>query len=295
MKQFLFLSLLLMLPLSSRAKTSNDSLRNDTTVIIKGRKYVINDADKKINIKVYGKDTQGKEIKDDMVYEATYNDEQTTERRFEFSSPFVWSKDRYSRKAHSGLLYFGFSGITSSVLGGKRAFPMRSASSFDVGIPIGWSRMPLSKEGHCGITAGVENGLASYQIDGAYAFTYREGHLDYESGNYHNSRLIYSYISIPVMIEWQSSGQWLDQKMPFAISFGIAPEIRSTLSMKTEINGEKKNSKEKGYLCPFGLSLVSRIGIGNIGFYGRAALTPLFKRSKAAKMYPYSFGLILFW
>ena len=75
-KQLIILSLAL-LPIIGIAQNNDNenSLPADTTVVIKGRKYVIHEAEKKLNIKVYGKTQRGDTIKDAMIYEATFNDE----------------------------------------------------------------------------------------------------------------------------------------------------------------------------------------------------------------------------
>src|SRR5574344_2830692 len=128
MKKPFFILLLVLLPLIGTAQNDNRSLPTDTTVIIKGRKYIIKEADKKLNIKVYGKTQRGDTIQDDMVYEATYNDEQTTERRFEFSMPF--QKKRQNKTNSVSILtgiYLGYCQLNSDFgFGGSDAVDLRT-------------------------------------------------------------------------------------------------------------------------------------------------------------------------
>ncbi len=44
-----------------------------------------------------------------------------------------------------------------------------------------------------------------------------------------------------------------------------------------------------------GINAVATVGYGDIAFYARQSITPLFKDNQGPKMYPTSFGIILFW
>lgn len=296
-KQLIILSLAL-LPIIGIAQNNDNenSLPADTTVVIKGRKYVIHEAEKKLNIKVYGKTQRGDTIKDDMIYEATFNDEQTTERRFEFSMPF--QKKTYHKRHYAAFLtgiYMGYSQLNNDFgFAGSDAADLKASRSWELGIGITKSHFQLDNEGHWSFTTGLDWGYRSFRLQGNYVFRMNNNITNIEAGTdsyvYAVSRLRYNFLRLPIMLNWKTRiGRNL------YISAGLEPEWRYSIKSKAKVNGRDETIDSDLNVNPIGLNMVAEARYGNIGFYGRCGMTKLFESNKGPKMYPSSFGIIWHW
>jgi hypothetical protein len=293
MKKILFLLALAILPLIGEAQEKSDTVASDTTVIIKGRKYVIREADKKLNIQVYGKTQRGDTIKDDMVYEATYNDEQTTERRFTFSTPF--NKQRvFGFEPHNAGIYVGYAQLTDNVGPWRScAIDLRNAASWEIGFNLISGHKQLSASGHWGVTASVGWGVRWFRLDCNEAFRRVDGSAVVQSGSdenkYSESRLICHFMRFPFCLEWQTKGGGL-----FA-SAGVEPEWRYCVKSKAKVNGGTHTLEHDMYVNTVGLNALLQAGYEDFGFYLRCSMTRLFESNKGPKCYPFSFGLVWYW
>lgn len=297
-KQFFILALAL-LPLIGAAQNDNDhrSLPSDTTLIVKGRKYIIREADKKLNIKVYGKTQRGDTIADDMIYEATFNDEQTTERRFEFSMPFQKKTRKGPHVVSIGTgIYLGYTQFNSNFgFGGSNDVDLNSAKSWEIGIGISRSRIELDATHHWNFIMGLDWGYRSFRLDGDYAFLTKDNVTSIVPGTadnvYTESRLRYNFLRLPLLLDWNI--RWGRR---FHISAGIEPEWRYCIKSKAKVNGNDSRTIDSGLeIYPIGLNVTFEARYGDIGFYGRCATTQLFKSGKGPKLYPSSFGIVWHW
>lgn len=293
----------MLFPMMGMAQQEKQSLPSDTTVFIKGRKYVIHEADQTLNVKVFGKGEKGDTIANDMVYEATYNDEQTTERRFEFSTPFsrLKNKNRKPQFTDHGGLFLGYGNLKDGFLSGNDAADLQGAYSWEIGFSFISSCLPLTYNGHWGITFNVDWGYRSFRLDGNYAFLKKDGVTDIYAGTegteYSKSRIRYNFFRIPIQLEYQTRFSiWGEHnKRLAAVSLGIEPEIRYRIQSKAKVNGEKHTLEKNMNVNPIGLNAIAKIGCGDLAFYARYSMTPLFKDNHGPKMYPTSLGIILFW
>ena len=300
MKKNLLIWSFLLFPLFGIAQRTDNNLPSDTVVFIKGRKYEIHEANKKLNVKVYGQDAKGDTITDDMIYEATYNDEQTTERRFEFSTPFSRNKNRRSLfKSHGGL-FLGYTGLKNNFLSGNDATNLQDAYSWEIGFSVISSCMPITYDGHWGMTFNIDWGYRSFRLDGNYAFVKNNGKTEIIAGTddnkYSDSRLRYNFFRIPIKIEYQTRFSWWHSyKQNGAISLGIEPEMRYSVRSKGKINGDSHTIEKNLNVNSIGINAIASVGYGDIALYARCSMTPLFKNNYGLKMYPTSLGIILFW
>jgi hypothetical protein len=293
-KHLLFLAFIL-LPLIGQAQQENKPLPTDTTIIIKGRKYIIREADKKLNIKVYGKTQRGDTIADDMIYEATYNDEQTTERRFEFSFPFQKPRHRYSFDAHNQGIYIGYGDLYQNFgIAGSSAFELRESRTWEIGINLFSGHWHISNDGHWGATTSLGWGYRSFRLDDNYAFNDINGKLVVSEGSdnnvYSESRLRYNFLRLPICVEWQT---YVRGRVFF--SAGVEPEWRYRIKSKAKVNGANQTLGSDLYVHPIGLNALLQGGVNNIGFYARCSMTQLFEKDKGPKAYPFSFGIMWYW
>jgi hypothetical protein len=297
-KLFFILSLALslaFLPLIGTAQNDHKTLPTDTTVIIKGRKYIIKEADKKLNIKVYGKTQRGDTIQNDMIYEATYNDEQTTEKRFEFSMPFQRKQHRSNYVSVLTGVYIGYSQLNKGAWKHSDAVDYRASKTWEIGLGIMNTTIYLDKEGDWTMGLGLDWGYRSFRLIGNNVFKVVNGYTTVEPGTdtqyYASGRLRYNFLRMPIRI---NRCHLFGER--FSISLGIEPEWRYRIKSMAEVNGSEYQTIDTDLnVNPIGVNLIAEIRYSNIGLYFRNSLTKLINKNKGIEMYPLSFGIVWHW
>lgn len=108
--------------------------------------------------------------------------------------------------------------------------------------------------------------------------------------NYQKSKLTVSYLTIPLMLEFQIP----IQKDPLYLSAGVEAGLKlgSHTKMKTT-SGSKTKDKSDFHVSPYTLALSARLGYGSFGIYGNYSLQTLFKDEKGPELYPFTVGVTL--
>lgn len=88
----IYLLLFMLIPMAGMAQ---ESVSQDTTLYVNGRKILIKEKEGKIKVKLYEQSSRGDTIENDQIFEGIYTDGQTTERRTAFTMPFVKRKNYY--------------------------------------------------------------------------------------------------------------------------------------------------------------------------------------------------------
>lgn len=117
---------------------------------------------------------------------------------------------------------------------------------------------------------------------------------DEEGVNYIKSKMVTTYLTLPVMFELQTNS--MSKINSFHLGVGVLSGLRlGTHTKFVYDNGDKETDKERGAssMNPFKLDLMARIGWGKINLYGKYALTTLFKDGKGPELYPFSVGISL--
>lgn len=101
------------------------------------------------------------------------------------------------------------------------------------------------------------------------------------------SYLSYTVLRLPVMLEWQRRAGGNDL---FAAA-GASVELRLKDRSRYKVDGNTRTETNNTNMNPLGVNLEIRAGYGFLMVYGRAALTPLLKKSHAPECYPVALGL----
>lgn len=80
----IYLLLFMLIPMAGMAQ---ESVSQDTTLYVNGRKILIKEKEGKIKVKLYEQSSRGDTIENDQIFEGIYTDGQTTERRTAFTMP----------------------------------------------------------------------------------------------------------------------------------------------------------------------------------------------------------------
>ena len=105
MKRIFFLFLIM----TSMTVVAQESIPQDTTLYLNGRKIIIKEHDGKIKVKMYEAKADNDTIENTQVFEGVYLDGRSIERTTTVSVPFVKKKKGYYRfDPHYSAIYFGF-------------------------------------------------------------------------------------------------------------------------------------------------------------------------------------------
>jgi len=171
---------------------------------------------------------------------------------------------------------------------------LKQAASLEVNINFVEYNICL-KEDRVGIVSGLglqwnnykfENSLTIDKMD--YGLIYP---FDIVENNYRKSKLTASYLTLPLMLEFQFPVN--DHSNSLFISGGVIGALN--LGSHTKIKNDHSKDKDHGSfnLNPFKYSAVARIGLKDFSFYASYSFSTLFKDGKGPEMYPFTIGINL--
>jgi len=262
--------------------------KNDTTFTVNEKQIVVRDSAGLTRIKVYAKDST--ELT--QTYETAFADGQEIQRVY-VSSPFIprsVGRKRSSWSDHYPAFYMGFSTLPGSVMGtgGNSEMHTRDSNSWEWGMSVLSTAIGINNT--LAVTSAVQLGQMHHHFQDNYVLTTNNGVTtmrQIEGENLKKSYISYSYLRIPVMLDWQKRFGSTDL---FA-AFGVSLEYRDSDHSRYFIGKHKNTETNDINLNPLGLNLELSCGYGVVVIYARAAVTPLLKTSSAPKCYPFSVGL----
>lgn len=281
MKKTLLLAALL--PLTGMAAETGD-----TTFVVNNKKIVVNDSAGSTKISVYGSD--GKKF--NRTYETNFVDGQEIERVY-VTSPFIpqsLNRKKSKPRSHYPLFFMGFSQLAGNVMGtgGNAGMHTRDSKSWEYGFTL--TSLAFRITNPLALTSAFQIGQVHHHFQDNYVLSTADGITSMrqiEGETLKKSYISYTFIRIPVMLEWQKRTGGADM---FA-AIGPSIELRWNDHSRYFIGKNKTTETGDINMNPVGLNLDIRAGYGCLMIYARTALTPLLKTSVAPKCYPVSFGL----
>lgn len=276
---------------------------NDTVFNYKNKTIEILDGDKDLQIIVFEINESGDTIRNELRYEAIYDDERVVEReydnRFEISIPEVF-RPKSKRARHFNSHWNGFGvGFTNlpeqTNFDGELASVVNSGTSLQYNLDIG--------DATCGI------GISSMRIVLGMGIQFNSVHLqtnkaievvDYKSvitttasgADYNTSRLHFTYLTVPLLLEYNSPGRGFST---FFINAGVVGKIKTASSSKVWYNedGRKKKLKMPGELNirPVSFDFIAQAGFGDFGVFATYSPLDLFMNNKGPKGNQVALGL----
>lgn len=204
----IYLLLFMLIPMAGMAQ---ESVSQDTTLYVNGRKILIKEKEGKIKVKLYEQSSRGDTIENDQIFEGIYTDGQTTERRTAFTMPFVKRKNYYRFEPHIAGIYMGYTRLSDGInFNTPNGLDVNANKSWEIGFNLFQGSLTLSRDRQWGITTGLGWGYRSFRLGGNYAFRQTDGVTNIVPGIpdeevYSKSRLRYFYFRIPVTLEWQKN------------------------------------------------------------------------------------------
>lgn len=182
---------------------------------------------------------------------------------------------------------------------GYEFLDLRMEKSINVGINLYEQNFNLVGE-KLGLTTGLglewnnyrfnrNNTILELNEDTLSGFVNTDPDFDYSK-----SKLVTTYLTLPVMFEFQTNSKSKDNS--FHIGVGVLSGLRIGTHTKVMYqNGDRETDKERGaaVLNPFKVDLMARIGWWKLNLYGKYSLINLVKADKGPELYPFSVGISL--
>lgn len=276
MKRILFLFLIM----TSMTVVAQESIPQDTTLYLNGRKVVIKERDGKIKVKMYEAKAENDTIENTQVFEGVYLDGRSIERTTTVSVPFVKKKKGYYRfDPHYPAIYFGFNKLANSTFQYSAKVPQLGSKSWEWGINMFNTGVAITRDNHWGLTTTLGLARIVYKLDDNYGFEKIDGITVCRQAD---------------DVDYQKS--WLRYWLPPTCQPGVAnqiwqppcfhcagPEIEWRVGVKSraKYDNKKHTLSDKLNTHPLGRNLLLQAGYGCLGFNARFALTSLLKRTKA--------------
>lgn len=169
------------------------------------------------------------------------------------------------------------------------------------GRNLGWNLNAFEKDfrfagGHLQVVTGLGFSFNYYNLknkttlnaDSSYTGTYAYN----TSADYRKNRLRESWVTVPLMLELNTSHK---RSRNFHIAAGVIGGLKlgsSTKQIFTMNNHSFETIRHDDYnLFPFKLDATVRVGYGHFTLFATYSLTPLFEYGKGPEVYPFTVGL----
>lgn len=151
---------------------------------------------------------------------------------------------------------------------------------------------------HVGLVTGLGLHINNYRLNKDVRLISDSARLMSWSDTINNtirSKLVSSYLILPLMLEYQTNGE--NEKNSFHI--GIGGVVGTRLSSHTKVsvdNGDGKDkfkSYDKFHLNPIKYGLMARIGWGHLNLFANYSLSTMFAENEGPEVFPLEFGITI--
>ncbi len=285
--------------------TASPVLPPDTTFHYNDRKVVISEENNEMNISVYHRNEQGDTVQSQKVYEGIFSEGRSIERvyqnHFDIAIPSILKpKSKRNRNVDASSHWAGF-GIGFANLpegldfNGELASITNQSRSLQYNLNLIEKSRLLGNSNFTGIIGmGIQFNAIHWQTNKAIEVEdYKSIITTTEPGNeYRRSRLHYTYLTFPFLIETNRSSL-------FFINAGVVAKVKTASSSKIWKNDERGNKqkiKHPGELNirPVTMDLLVQGGFNDFGFFVSYSPFSLFNENKGPKANQATIGLQLY-
>ncbi|PTN08953.1 porin family protein [Mangrovibacterium marinum] len=172
---------------------------------------------------------------------------------------------------------------------------LRQAASLEVNINFLEANICL-KPDRVGLVSGFGLQWNNYKFENSITLDKIGGNpliqpIDIVENNYKKSKLTASYLTVPLMLEFQFPVN--DHTNTLFVSAGMVGALN--LGSHTKVKNDHSKEKDHGSfnLNPFKYSAIARIGLRDLSFYATYSFSPLFKDGRGPELYPFTIGIAL--
>ena len=270
----------------------------DTTFQYNNKTVVIKENNDELNISVYGENGQNQK-----VYEGIFTENRSVERRYEsnfdISIPDIFKpkSKRRSNKWHWPGFGVGFSSLPEGFdFDGELASVLNVSRSLQYNLNFISGSWRMGNSNFRGVYGmGIQFNSIHFQSNKAIeVMDYKSVITTTEEGfDYNTSRLHYTYLTFPLLIETNLS---IGQRSHFFINAGVVGKIKTASSSKIWYNddrGKEQKTKLPGDLNirPVTLDFLVQMGINDVGIFASYSPFSLFMDNKGPKGNQATIGL----
>lgn len=234
------------------------------------------------------------EIEEDVVLIEKDEDTQSTiiYNGTSYNFIFDWKKKKCNpRESHWPGIGFAFSDLDN--LGDNM---LRRSKSYSITLNLMDFIVPFHP--HWLLASGLGMDWTRYHFKGHIGLEEVDGYTQFvpaqEDVEYKSSKLLVYYVTIPLLIEYQTT---LRRNSTFFINGGVEGLIKyyskSQIDVRNGKNVEKVNLGRDLNLLPVNVRLRAQIGIDDISVFGYYQPISLFKDGEGPELYPYALGVSL--
>ena len=287
---------LLLFFMASITAVAQETIPQDTTIYLNGRKVVIKENNGKIKVKMYEIKAGNDVIENPQVFEGVYLNGRSIEQTTIISVPFIKKKKKsYKFDPHYPVIYAGFDKLSKGAFQYSSAVPQIGGKSWEWGVNPFYGGIALTPDNHWGVTTALGIARIVHKLDDNYGFEKIDGTTVCQPApegiDYQKSWLRYWAFRLPISLEWQAR---FGSSRAF-IAAGPEVEWRVGIKSRAKYDGAKHTLSDKLNTHPLGLNLLLQAGYGCFGFNARFALTSLFEKNKGPELYPASLSFAWYW
>lgn len=214
-----------------------------------------------------------------------------------------WKKEWHKRKRFNGHwsgLELGINGLANTDYSmypnpTNEFMELRQAASLEVNLNFLEANICL-KPDRIGIVSGLGLQWNNYKFDNSLSIDKIDNEpliqpIDIVENNFKKSKLTASYLTLPLMLEFQFPVN--DHTNTMFISAGMVGALN--LGAHTKIKNDHSKDKDHGSfnINPFKYSAIARVGLHNFSLYGTYSFSSLFKEDRGPEMFPFTIGIAL--
>lgn len=212
---------------------------------------------------------------------------------------YSWRKERKEFNGHWSGFELGVNGFHDKDYGmyadpGNEFMELNQPASLEVNINFVEYNICLVPH-RLGIVSGLGLQYNNYKFDDPITIDKGEDGLiewlPVDDRNFKKSKLTVSYLTLPIMLEWQIPVN--DRSNYFYVSGGMIGGLNLGSHTKIKTNNSKSKDKGSFNVNPFKYSAVARIGLRDFSIYATYSLSSLFKDDKGPELFPFSIGVCL--
>jgi len=165
--------------------------------------------------------------------------------------------------------------------------------SFEIGINILRYSIGLQKDKrNIGLVTGLGWTYNDYRFSNAYTIENDNGLVKpivLEKTGLSKSKLSTTYLTVPLMLEFQIPVNGRDKKLYF--SGGVIGGLKVGSHTKVKIDGSKSKDRGDFNINPFRYGATARFGYKGINLFGTYYFSTFFKNGRGPEMYPFTIGI----
>ncbi len=217
----------------------------------------------------------------------------------------VNEKMHYNRfNGHWALIQLGISGLATNnysaytpVEGIPNQFmDLKQASSLEINLNFLEWNIALNRQKNIGLVTGMGIGWNNYKFDNPVTIIKNkdDGKIipqEILDANFRKSKLVTSYLNIPLLLEYQFRVN--DNRHKMFVNAGLIGGLNIGSHTKIKANNAKRKDKSSLAINPFKYSGIFQIGGNNLSIYATYSFSELFKNNSGPELTPFSIGINL--